>query len=279
MKTFLKKLGVRYTDQCIHLEKIIKSFVDHLECYSCLSAQPINFSKTEALFSARAIGLPKFDIFFNHVKDEKIKWAKNFKYLGYWISPKLGWREMIKKLEVKIRQRISLIKSIKLYDSSSPHLRRMLFSSFVLPLFTWIYPLFPLLTEKQQEDLSHFYFICLRRVFFSLHWNEKFFAFVLIERSLEDRCVAYWNRYLVALADSIDGELLFEKANMNEFRKSWIDSEYSIKCLTRSKRFIDNKSIIEKVVRWLASVPEGSSVPFYDIDEIELLRNFRESFL
>jgi hypothetical protein len=83
----------------------------------------------------------------------------------------------------------------------------------------------------------------------------------------------------VALADSIDGELLFEKANMNEFRKSWIDSEYSIKCLTRSKRFIDNKSIIEKVVRWLASVPEGSSVPFYDIDEIELLRNFRESFL
>jgi len=85
------QLGVRYTEQCIDLEKRIKSYVDHLEFYSCLSAQPINFSKTEALFSARAMGLPKFDISFNHEKDVMINWADNFKYLGYWISPpKLG---------------------------------------------------------------------------------------------------------------------------------------------------------------------------------------------
>ncbi len=186
---------------------------------------------------------------------------------------------MINKTKVKIRQRISLIKSFKLYGSSSPHLRRTLFLSFVLPLFTWIYPIFPLLTEKQQEDLSHFYFSCLRRVLFSLHWNENFFAFVLDERSLVDRCVAYWNRYLVALADSNDGELLLEKANMNEFRKSWLNREYFIKCLRRSKRFIDNKSIIEKVISWLASVPTGPSVPWFDMEEIELLCIFPESFL
>jgi hypothetical protein len=115
------QLGVRYTDQCIDLEKRTKSFVDHLEYYSCLSGQPINLSKTEALFSSRAIGLPKFDInFLNHNNEEKIKWAKEFKYLGYWISPKLGWGNMINKSMVKIRQRISLIKSFKLYGSSSP---------------------------------------------------------------------------------------------------------------------------------------------------------------
>jgi hypothetical protein len=33
----------------------------HLEYYSILTAQPINMTNTKALFSARAIGLPKFD--------------------------------------------------------------------------------------------------------------------------------------------------------------------------------------------------------------------------
>jgi hypothetical protein len=83
----------------------------------------------------------------------------------------------------------------------------------------------------------------------------------------------------VALADSNDGELLLEKANMNEFRKSWLNREYFIKCLRRSKRFIDNKSIIEKVISWLASVPTGPSVPWFDMEEIELLCIFPESFL
>jgi hypothetical protein len=67
---------------------------------------------------------------------------------------------------------------------------------------------------------------------------------------------------------------------VNEFQKSWLDEEFSIKCLRRSKRFIDNKSIIEKVVRWwLASIPSGSLVPSYNIEEVELLLNFPESFL
>ena len=158
-------------------------------------------------------------------------------------------------------------------------LRRVLFSSFVLPLFTWLYPIFPLLSEKQQNDLFHFYFACLRRVLFSFHWNNNFFAFAFDEKSLENRCVVYWNRYLVALADSTDGELLLEKANLKEFRKSWLEREYSIKCLRRSRRFVDNKSILEKVLRWLASVSSGPSSPSFDIDEIELLSFFPESFL
>jgi uncharacterized membrane protein (DUF373 family) len=31
------------------------------------------------------------------------------------------------------------------------------FLSFVLPIFAWIYAIYPLLSEKQQRDLSHFY--------------------------------------------------------------------------------------------------------------------------
>ena len=66
------QIGKRFTDQCLDLEKRLKLFLNQLEYYSPLSVQPINFSKTEALFSARAIGLPKFDTFFDSTKEKKM---------------------------------------------------------------------------------------------------------------------------------------------------------------------------------------------------------------
>ncbi|CAF0906163.1 unnamed protein product [Adineta steineri] len=208
------QMGVRFTDQCLDLEKRVKSFLDRLEFYSCLSDQPLNRSKTDALFSARAIGLPKFTISFDSDGGDEIKWKKEYKYLGYIISSKLGWGKLIKDVECKVRKRISLIRSFKLFGCSSPSVRKVLFYSHVLPLFTWIYPVYPLLTRKQQESMCKFYYTSLRRVLFCLEWNDIFFSYVLDELSLEDRCSAYWNRYLIALSDSTDGNLIFEKANL-----------------------------------------------------------------
>ncbi|CAF4274801.1 unnamed protein product, partial [Adineta steineri] len=147
------QMGVRFTDQCLDLEKRVKSFLDRLEFYSCLSDQPLNRSKTDALFSARAIGLPKFTISFDSDGGDEIKWKKEYKYLGYIISSKLGWGKLIKDVECKVRKRISLIRSFKLFGCSSPSVRKVLFYSHVLPLFTWIYPVYPLLTRKQQESM------------------------------------------------------------------------------------------------------------------------------
>ncbi|CAM4827013.1 unnamed protein product [Rotaria magnacalcarata] len=95
------QIGLSYTDQCLDLEKRIKLFLDQLEYYACLSVQPINFTKTVALFSARAIGLPKFDINFDSNNEEKISWVNEFKYLGYWVTPKMGWGTMLKKTMTK----------------------------------------------------------------------------------------------------------------------------------------------------------------------------------
>jgi hypothetical protein len=246
--------------------------------YSRLTDQPINRNKTEALFSARAIGSPKFNIKFDCEGEEMINWTQDYKYLGYIISSRLGWGKLIKITEGKVRKRIALIKSFKLFGCSSPSLRKTLFYSHVLPIFTWIYPIYPLLTKKQQDDLSKFYYSSLRRTLFCLEWNEYFFAYILDELSLEDRCSLYWNRYLTALADSTDGYLLFEKANLAEFRKCWLNGEFTIRCLRRSRRFIPNQSILERVVTWLASVPVCSSIPHYEIGDIELLQLFPETF-
>ncbi|CAF1491701.1 unnamed protein product [Rotaria magnacalcarata] len=162
------QLGVRYTRQCIDLERRVKSFLDSLEYYSCLADQPLNRAKTQAMFSARAIGSPKFNIMFDSGDDKRICWKSEYKYHGYIISSKLGWGKLLKDVECKIRKRISLIKSFKLFGCSSPSFRKALFYSHVLPLFTWVYPVYSLFTRNQQEDFSKFYYSSLRRALWCL---------------------------------------------------------------------------------------------------------------
>ena len=50
----------KFRNQCLDLERKLKIFIDNLECYAILAVQPVNSSKTEALWSARAIGSPKY---------------------------------------------------------------------------------------------------------------------------------------------------------------------------------------------------------------------------
>jgi len=190
----------------------------------------------------------------------------------------MGWAKFIKFTEAKVRKRIALIKSFKIFGCSSVKLRKTLFYSYILPIFTWIYPIYPLLTPKQRNDLSHFYYTSLRRCLFCLQWNNDFFSFAIDELSLEDRCLAYWNRYFSFLSDSIDGKLLLEQANHSIYRASWLNREFSIRGLRKSKRYIPYQSIIGRVSEWISSVPQYSSVPYFEIDDIELLQHFPESF-
>lgn len=153
---------------------------------------------------------PKFDIHLNDSSLTKIRWVPDFKYLGYIISVKLGWGKLLKSTIFKVRQRLCLIKLFELFGCTSPLLRKALFSSFVLPLFTSMYPILALLSKKQQDDLAHFYSTCLRRVLFSFHWNDNLFSFVFDEKMLIDRCAVHWNKFLISPSDSTDDNLLFE---------------------------------------------------------------------
>lgn len=269
-------IGSKYRSQCLDLEKRVKSFLDQLESYCSLAGQLINFSKTEALWSARAVGAPTFEIKHNEVS---IGWSRGFKYLGYWISPKLGWSKMIHMTKIKIRQRIARISSFKLFGISSSELRKALFNSYVLPLFTWLFPIFPLFTDRQRADLEHFYFTCVKRIRGCLRWNDELVSFAFEEIPLHDRCVKYWEKFLVHLADSEDGTLLMERANWNSWREMWLSREFSITGTRISKRFKNNSSVLERALDWLSSKPSSGSIPSFEWEDIDALRYFPESFL
>ena len=95
---------------------------------------------------------------------------------------------------------------------------------------------------------------------------------------MEDRCLKYWDRYILALSDSKDGELLLEQANLNQFRKAWLQKEFPVKGLHRSKRYIEHASVVEKGLQWCSATRSDYSIINYDISDIKTLEEFAETF-
>jgi hypothetical protein len=184
------RIGVKFTAQCIDLERRLQNFGEQLEFYSILTVQPINYLKTQIMFTARAVCYP------NPMPQllcggQSIEWVSSFKYLGYWLTTKLGWGNIISKTRVKTRQRTALVNSFTYGGTSSLKLRRILFSTFVLPHFTWLFGLFPLFTHTQRMELNHLYFTLLKRIYRCQYWNDFIFSLMYNERPLDDLCYTY----------------------------------------------------------------------------------------
>lgn len=72
--------------------------------------------------------------------NNEIEWVKEIKYLGYAFTSKLGFNAIIKKTMLKVCQRVAMIISFRLKGFKSAALRKALFNSYIMPIFTWIYP-------------------------------------------------------------------------------------------------------------------------------------------
>ena len=196
-------METKYINQCIDLERRLGIFFNDLEYYSLLAVQPINCNKTQAMWTARAIGYPNPMPILNcgsHI----ICWTNKYKYLEYWITTKSGWSTLIKQTLMKIRQKTALMNSWRFAGASNTETRRILFSSFLFPLFTWLFALIPLFTTRQQSDLSHAYFTCLKRVYRCPYWEHFLFSVLYKELSIEMTCSKYWKKYCCALNKSKD---------------------------------------------------------------------------
>jgi hypothetical protein len=132
--------------------------------------------------------------------------------------------------------------------------------------------------EKQRNDLSYFYYTCLKRIYRNLHWTDSLFSFAMNEISLEDRCIRYWERYLNALSETTDGQLILEQTNLNVHRTAWINKQLQIKSLYPSKRFVEHHSILKKALSWCTNSNSIDSIPNFNLEDISILANFPEMF-
>lgn len=270
-------IGIKFSKQCLDLERRLHKVMEQLEFYSILSVQPINYSKTKAMFSARAVCYPN-PLPVLSCGGQTIEWIYMFKYLGYWLTTKLGWGYILSKLRITTRQRTSLINSFTYGGTSSTRLRRVLFSTFVLPHFTWIFALFPLITETQRRQVSHLYYTLLKRVYHAQQWDDFVFSYLYKERSLDDLCFSYWKKYIKSWSRSEDGFLLLEQSSLNAHRSRWKDGYDRIRCLSRSKRFVPHGDVLGKALDWMTSHGTDDSRIVCDEDELACFMDFPESF-
>ena len=162
---------------------------------------------------------------------------------------------MINNSLLKIRQRLGMIKSCRIFGTSSDELRRTLFSCYIVPEFTWVFAIFPLLTEKQRTHLENFYDTCLQKVLNCQRRPDEFFEFLFKEPPLANRCTRYWNKYLQTLANSKDGELRLEPTILSTYRREWLGGDQRINSMRTSKRFMDHVTVLEKVLAWYDDNP------------------------
>lgn len=275
---FAGQIGKRYTDQCIDLERRLSRFFESLEFYATLAIQPINYAKTQAMWSARAVGypnpMPKLEC-----GGQEIQWVKSYKYLGYQISTKMGWGEIIGRARTKVRQQSAIINSIRFRGATSRKLRRSLFSTFVSPFLTWVYALYPLFTNLQRANLNHFYYTALKRILKCPRWSDLIFAYAYDERSLDDACYRYWVKYLKKLDGTLDGALLLEQLHLNGHRQAWQEGDNPIRCLNRSKRFVPHRNVLSRALEWMCNHGSSDSIAMITNDEVRCLAEHPESFL
>ena len=271
------RIGVKFTEQCIDLERRLRTFLEQLEFYSILAVQPINYSKTQVMFSARALYYPNP---MPHLTcgGQTLEWVSSFKYLGYWLTTKLGWGNIINKTRITVRQRTALINSFSYGGTSSVKLRRVLFSTFVLPHLTWLFGLFPLFTDAQRTELNHLYYTLLKRVYRCHYWEDFIFSLIYNERPLDDLCYSYWEKYTKALSRSEDGFLLLEQSSLNAHRSVWQEGRERVHGLRRSRRFVPHIDVLGKALKWMTSHGNSDSIVAYDEEEFSRFAQFPESF-
>ncbi len=275
--TMAGQMGLKYTDQCMDLEKRLSSFFNDLEYYSTLAVQPINYNKTMAMWSARSVGYPN-PMPVLKCGGQVIGWTDKYKYLGYWITTKLGWTTLIKQSLLKIRQRTAMVNNCRFAGVSSKEARRILFSAFVYPLFAWLFAMVPLFTYRQQSDLSRAYFSCLKRTYRCMYWEHFIFSVWFKEWSLEYRCLRYWKRYCKALSRSDDGQLLLEQLEIGSHRESWLNGNCKIWMVRRNRRLINRESVLGRCLHWCVQNQVEDSIPAISQEEIEAFTHYPETF-
>jgi hypothetical protein len=114
------------------VERKLKQLLDNLEYYTVLAVQPINYTNTVWMWAARAVKPPMFNVYLGANKIDRVN---SFRYLGYRLTSKLGWGDMLSVIKTKVRERVRMVKSCRIEGTSSPVLRKVLFSKFVKPLF------------------------------------------------------------------------------------------------------------------------------------------------
>jgi hypothetical protein len=195
-------LEKRFSLNIIEIEKRAEIVMKQLEKFSDNFLLPVNVAKTKALLVHSVVSpqLPKVKY-----KQEKLEYVKTFKYLGVYISTKLGWGNYINERLKIIRKIYNGLRQIfRTIPIDHIAIRRRVFLAYALPHFCWLFCSWFYFTENQQRNINHVFCTGLRIVYALRGWDDITTMILSREKSLHDYIFSYWSRLSVHLEKAAD---------------------------------------------------------------------------
>lgn len=210
-------LEKRFSMNIVELENRAKDVMQQLEKFSNNSLLPVNVNKTKALL-VHSVVSPSFPKIY--YKNQNVEYVNSFKYLGVYISTKLGWGTFISERLRKIRK---IYKALRMILRTIPlnliSIRRRIFLAFALPHFCWLFCAWFYFTENQKRLIEHTFCSGLRIVYLIKGWDDVTTMIVSREKSLSDYIYSYWCRFSLHLEKAADAL---------DFQQSWLAFKIAI---------------------------------------------------
>lgn len=208
------------------IQERAKIVMKQLEKFSNELILPVNVNKTKALLVHNVVSPPHPTIVYG---DQMIEYVKIFRYLGVYISTKLGWGQFISERLKKIRNIYNALNIIfRSIPLSSTTLRRKIFLAYALPHFCWLFCTWFHYTDNQRKLIEHVYCTGIRIVYALKGWDDITTLILTREKNLLDYLYGYWYRLSKHLESAPDALSFQQSWKAYEIIKSpdtsWIKS-------------------------------------------------------
>jgi hypothetical protein len=219
-------LEKRFSLNINEIQEKANEVMNKLEKFSSDLLLPVNVAKTKAMLVHSVVSptYPKIQCM-----NQNIEYVKTFKYLGAYISMKLGWGIFINERIRKIRK---IYKALRIVIRNIPthlfKLRRRIFLAYALPHFCWLFCCWFFFTDTQMKHIEHVYYSGLRIVYCLNGWDDISTSIITREKTLPDYIYSYWLRLRVHLMKAPEALACqqswkaFEIATSND--KTWYKS-------------------------------------------------------
>jgi hypothetical protein len=234
-------LEKKFSLNVIELEQRAAIVLKQLDNFSKDMILPVNIAKTKAVLIHSIVAPDHPRLWFN---SHEIEYVGRFKYLGVYISEKLGWDKYInERLKIITRIHRALRMIFRTINKNETKIRKKLFYAYALPHYIWLFTTWFFFTQNQKERIEHKFCTGLRIVHGLYNWDDLATLVIAREKSIYDYLFTYWRKLVRHLMTSPEALA---------FQQGW--NAYLLltdvnKCWTRELGFRINSRFFNRLVR------------------------------
>ena len=193
-------LEKKFSQNVTELEQRAATVLKQLDCFSKDIILPVNVAKTKAVFIHSVVAPLYPKLWFN---SQEIKFVDRFKYLGVYISVKLGWDKYInERLKIITKVHTAMKTTFRTIGKKKTKIRKKIFYAYALPHYIWLFTTWFFFTEKQKERIELKFCTGWRIVYGLYNWDDLTTLVITKEKTIYDFLCVYWRKLVSHLMTS-----------------------------------------------------------------------------